>query len=76
MVTGHVNTELPPVARIGQAAMTNMKLDVEIFIIGPVWVVEFKRHVNEPALEYRRGVEAALDKLNNVFQAYSAVRRT
>ena len=53
MIAGHVNTKLPPIAGVGQSAMTNMKLDIEMLVIDPVRVVQFKGHVNEPASENR-----------------------
>ena len=53
--------------------MAHMKFDIEKLVIGPVRIVEVKWHVNEPARENRRGIEAAFNMTNDVFEANLAV---
>jgi hypothetical protein len=53
--------------------MTHMKFDIEKLIIGPVWIVEIKWHVNEPARENRRGTKPAFNMTNDIFEADLAV---
>ncbi len=75
VITGHVDAELAPVARLGQAPVANVIFEVEMLVVDPVWKIEFQRHMHEPALEQRTHVQASFNVRKDVLEAHDLASR-
>jgi hypothetical protein len=75
MVASHVNTQLPPIARFGQAGMPDVILEIEARVVGPIRIIEFEWHVHKTPFENGRGVQSAPHMRDDVFETHMAAWR-
>ena len=61
-----LNAELAPVARLRQRDMANMKLDIEIRIVDPVWAVEIQWHLLQFLAKRFGTVRPVIHKLQDI----------
>src|ERR1700736_50647 len=66
--TGHLDTELAPVARFRQGDMPHVELQVEVLILDPARTVQPERYHHELAPERRSAGEAGLHLAENLIE--------
>lgn len=70
MVSGHVNAKLSPICRFGQPGVSDVVLEIKMWIVCPIRVVELEGHVDEKPLEYGRCVKATFNVRNDFLESH------
>ena len=63
-----LDAQLPPVARLGQGNMADVKFEIEIFVIDPIGMIEIQRHSHQLLAKYPRTIETPLDIAQYIFE--------
>jgi hypothetical protein len=69
------DAELPPVAGSRQGNVANVKFEVEMPIVYPVWIVEIQRYVDQALAKYSRRADPLPYVLEYRAEVDLAVRR-
>ena len=75
MQAGDLDAKLPPVSRLGQGDMANMKFRVERFVTNPVRKISVKGNLYNPLTQVRCEMGSFLYRLNNALEANNTLRR-
>jgi hypothetical protein len=70
----HLNTELPPVTRLGQPDMTDVILKIEVRVIDPVRPMQTTRQVRQPSPKDIREMQPGFELGENPLEGHLAGR--
>jgi hypothetical protein len=68
-----LDTQLPPVTRLGQPDMTDVILKIETWVIDPVRPMETARQLGQPAPKGIREMQPGVELVKNPFEGHLAV---
>ena len=75
--TRRLDAQLPPIARFGKRKMAHVKLEIELGVTYPIWMVEIHRDAHQSFAKHRRKMKTAFDILQDASEgdATTASRR-